>query len=112
MKFEELLDYLGQNAPYDLLDGDVAATVDKARAGNHRDPLAGEILAALIEGADVQDLETEVDRATVVNALGPLRLKYMADDAPVEGFRMVERLIQTMDLAFNEEALRKRRTED
>lgn len=43
-----------------------------------------------------------------MKSLSPLRLKYMADNAPVEGFRMVEKIITTIDAAYNEEALRLR----
>lgn len=106
MTFAELIQYLDANTDFSILDGDAAATFEKASGGTHADPIIGEILKAIIEGNDCTESGCALERAGVVTAIGPLRLKYMADDAPVEGFRAVEGIIQTVDSAFNEEALR------
>ena len=50
--------------------------------------------------------DAAIDRATAVNALGPIRLLFMRDDAPAEGFRLVEDVVYRIDGAFNEEAQR------
>jgi hypothetical protein len=73
--------------------------------GSHRDPFVAEVLTALMNGAGADSPGAELERAVAVKALGPLRLKYMKDDAPVEGFRLVEKTIVTIDAAYNEEAL-------
>jgi hypothetical protein len=108
MTLSELLQYLNDNSGYVLLDGDAEETLAKARAGSHPNSLAGEIIGAIAHHCGCDSAQCAVERAQVVSAVGPVRLKYMADDAPVEGFRMVERVVQAVDGAFNEEALRNR----
>jgi len=106
MTFAELTEYLDAKSDFSILDGDGAATFQKAKDGTHQDPIIGEILNAIIEGNDCTEPACALERGGVVTSIGPLRLKYMADDAPVEGFRAVEGIIQTIDSAFNDEALR------
>ncbi|MFO8154168.1 hypothetical protein [Thioalkalivibrio sp.] len=105
MTLEQLLNYLDDQMERDFLDGDAAETLNKARDGSHSDPIVAEILTALMDGAGADSPGTELERAVAVKAIGPLRLKYMKDDAPVEGFRLVEKTIVTIDAAYNEEAL-------
>lgn len=107
MTLKELIDYLATHTQYPVLDGDVAQAMDKARAGRHRDALMGAIIKNLSEpGGGV--IDAPITRAQATTALGPIRLQYMKDDAPVEGFRMVERIIHAIDSAFNDEALREK----
>ena len=106
MTFRELIAYLGAHSKHEMLDGEVATTLEKARSGAHRNPLAGQIVAALYEKTGLIDLEAPLERANAINALGPIRLAYMRDDAPVEGFRLVEEVVYLIDGAFNEEAQR------
>ncbi|MFZ5558295.1 MAG: hypothetical protein ACOZDY_16505 [Pseudomonadota bacterium] len=106
MTFAELLDYLDAHTPYRLLDGTPEETLAKARSGAHRDPVAGAILTALFDRSGATGASAPVERAQAVAALGPIRLEYMRDDAPVEGFRMVEKIVHAIDGAFNDEALR------
>jgi len=105
MTLEQLLHYLDHHLDQRFLDGDAAQTLVRARAGSHRDPIAAEIVSALMTGAGADAPGTALERATAVKAIGPVRLKYMKDDAPVDGFRLVEKTIVTIDAAFNEEAL-------
>lgn len=105
MTLEHLLNYLHENLDERFLDGDATETLSKARTGEHREPIVAEILSALMSGAGADRPDTELDRATAVKAIGPVRLIYMKDDAPVEGFRLVEKTIVTIDAAYNEEAL-------
>lgn len=105
MKFADLLHYLHQHTDYDILDGGPAETLEKSRAGTHRNPIVGEIIRTAAEGLGIESVDAEIERVAFVNALGRLRLKYMADDAPVDGFRTVETVIATTDAAFDEEAL-------
>lgn len=105
MTLSELLNYLDRHMDTEFLDGDAAGTLAKARNGEHKDPIVAEILAALMDGAGADGPDTTLERAEAVKSIGPVRLKYMADDAPVEGFRLVEKTITTIDAAYNEEAL-------
>jgi hypothetical protein len=105
MTFEQLLHYLDYHMDQRFLDGDASQTLNKARDGSHRDPIVAEVLVALMDGAGADSEDTELDRATAVKSIGPVRLKYMKDDAPVEGFRLVEKTIVAIDAAYNEEAL-------
>ncbi|MCG5523922.1 hypothetical protein LRB11_03115 [Ectothiorhodospira haloalkaliphila] len=107
MTLSELLSHLDAHTGLGLLDGSPQETLDKARDGEHTGPIAGEIVKAL-GGDGERDAQTLIERAQAVKALGPLRLKYMGDDAPVEGFRMVEKTITGIDEAFNEEALKEK----
>lgn len=108
MTLAELLQYLDENSQYAILDGTPEETLTKARAGTHKDALAGEIIRHMQDAAGASEVGGTIDRATAATSLGPLRLRYMRDDAPVEGFRMVERIILAIDLAFDAEALRQR----
>ena len=106
MTFGELLAYVGAHSRHDFLDGDAAATLIKVRAGSHRNPLAGQILAALDDKLGSNGLDAPVERAAAINALGPLRLRFMRDDAPAAGFRLIEEIVYLIDGAFNDEAQR------
>lgn len=108
MTFAELVQYLADNTRFPVLDECVLKTIDKARAGSHRDPVMGEIVRAMFEGAGLEGPHSPVTRAQATLALGPLRLRYMKDDAPIEGFRMVDGVVRAIDGAFDEEALRAR----
>lgn len=106
MTLKELIQYLDSNSGYSLLDGDPSQTLLRASEGKHREPLIGEIINAIARHCGDAKEDCVVERAQAVSAIGPIRLQYMRDDAPVEGFRMVERIIQAIDGAFNDEALR------
>ena len=106
MTLAELLAYLEAHTPFDLLDGTPEETLAKVRAGRHRHPVAGAIVAALAERGGASGTEAPLERAQAVAALGPLRLAYMKDDAPVDGFRMVEKVVHAIDGAYNDEAQR------
>ena len=107
MTLGELLTELDTRTGQAFLQGSPAETLTLARANEHADPLIGDIVRRL--AADCDSVDCVILRVPSVNTLGPLRLKYMADDAPVEGFRLVERTIQGIDDAFNDEVLRARR---
>jgi hypothetical protein len=108
MTLGELLQYLDENTEFDLLDGSPADSVAKAKDGSHQNPYAAEIITSALEKLGINGADDEIERVPFVKSLAPVRLKYMADDAPVEGFRTVEKVIATTDLAFNEEDLAKK----
>lgn len=106
MKFGDLLTYLDTNTPYEILDGSAAESVAKAKDGSHKNAYAAELINTVLDNAGISDdADSELARIQFVNSLGKMRLKYMADDAPVDGFRLVETVITTADAGFNEEAL-------
>lgn len=106
MTFIELLGYLGSHSKYDLMDGDISQTLNLSLEGQHKNPVIGDIIAQMYKNSGVSQLDDSVSRAQAVNALGPVRLFYMKDDAPVEGFRLVEDIVYKIDGAFNDEAMR------
>jgi hypothetical protein len=105
MTLGELLQYLEDHTDYDILDGTPAETVARSKAGSHKNAYAAELISTALAKLGIDGADDGIERVPFVNALAPLRLKYMADDAPVEGFRFVEKVIATTDAAFNEEAL-------
>lgn len=109
MTFAELLQYLNANSGLELLDGSLEETLEKACAGTHRHPILGAIVRDLYERSAVAGLQAPIERAAAVNALGRLRLDYMKDDAPADAFRTIEKIVYTIDSAFNDEALREKR---
>jgi len=97
---------LETSLPGQILDGDAAETLNKARAGKHRDALAGKIIASLFDKSALPDATAPITRSQAIAALAPIRLEFMKDDAPAEGFRQVEKIVHAIDGAFNDEALR------
>ncbi|MDA8327814.1 MAG: hypothetical protein M0Z83_02450 [Betaproteobacteria bacterium] len=106
MTFTALLSYILQHSKYDLAQGDVSATLNAALNEQHNNTIAGHIIAQLYTHSALQSPDEELNRAQAIKALGPIRLHYMKDDAPVEGFRMVEDIVHKIDGAYNDEALR------
>lgn len=104
MTLLQLFSYLNENTPHRFFstEDELAAAI----AGQHESPLMGEMIRLIAEKNGCSDIHCELKREVVVTALGPLRLEYMKDDAPVEGFRLLEGTIPVIDLAFNDEALK------
>lgn len=106
MTFIELISYIGAHSKYDLMDGDAANTLAASMAGNHKNPVVGNIIAQMYKNSGISSADMPIVRAQAINTLGPIRLFYMKDDAPVEGFRLVEDIVHKIDGAFNDEAMR------
>lgn len=106
MTFSELLLALEHRLPATILNGDAAATLDAARKGMHKHALVGTIIASLFEKSAMAGIDAAITRSQAIAALAPIRLEFMKDDAPVEGFRLVEKIVHAIDGAFNDEALR------
>jgi hypothetical protein len=102
MHFNALLTFLESKAPGSFLSKDLATTLELAKQPPEN--VGQEIVQALVEHCQIKNGDMPLERAQAVNALGKIRLKYMKDDAPVDGFRLVEKTIQWIDDAFNEEA--------
>ena len=106
----ELLIYLDRESGYPVLDGDCEETIKKASAGRHKDPLAGQIVAAMAASVNATTAKTPILRAQATTALGPLRLKAMRDDVSGHELRRMERTVHAIDGAFNDEALAARKS--
>lgn len=106
MTFQELFTYLNQNTPYDYITD--ASPLTAAIEGQHENPLIADIISSVAKSCECINIEQTVLRQDVIKALGPLRLKYMKDDAPIEGFRLIQGAVPAIDLAFNDEALKDR----
>lgn len=104
MTLQELINYLDTNTSHRFSTDD-NKTLQHVRDGTHPDGLIGELLKAITDKCECTDESCELTRERVVLSIGPLRLKYMADDAPVEGFRLIEGTITAIDDAFNKEAI-------
>ncbi len=108
MTFAELLQQLEKRLPGHILDGDAAETVSKARDGRHKHVLGAKIIFSLFEHSRLPDVSALISRSQAVAALAPIRLEFMKDDALVEGFRLVEKIVHAIDGIFNDEALRQK----
>lgn len=106
MTFAELLQYLHDAAGLDVLDGTPEQTLVKAQSNRHKNLLTGQIIAGMFLKTGLVSVDDPITRAQAVTAIGPIRLVFMKDDAPVEGFRLVEKIVEGIDSAFNDEALR------
>ena len=106
MTFNELLQFVLQHSKYPLAQGDVHATLEAALQERHHNSLVGHVIAQMYSNSGLTSPEGNLDRAQAIKALGPIRLYYMKDDAPVEGFRLVEDIVHKIDGAYNDEALR------
>ena len=60
----------------------------------------------MYKNSGITQIDDVIVRVQAVKTLGPIRLFYMKDDAPVEGFRLVEDIVHKIDGAFNDEAMR------
>ncbi|MDH5257203.1 MAG: hypothetical protein OEX07_04325 [Gammaproteobacteria bacterium] len=106
MTFQELFIYLNENTKYDFITD--TSPLEGAINGKHENELIGDIISSVAKSCGCETVDQTLLRQDVVKALGPIRLKYMKDDAPVEGFRLVEGTVPVIDQAFNDEALKNR----
>jgi len=105
MTLGELFSFLDEKTQYGYcVDGQDAVAL--ALANNHPTDIVADIVQMIAQACGCENDSCEVQRQQVVGSLGPIRLKFMADDAPVDGFRIVEETVRTIDDAFNVEALK------
>jgi hypothetical protein len=102
----ELLHYLHEHSTVRLLDGTAEESIRRAVTNDHSQSVASEIIRALNERAGDAGGGALLERVDAVKCRGPFRLKYMADDAHVASFRVVEKAITTVDATYREEVLR------
>lgn len=105
MTLGDLLVRLQRLSGYDILVGSPRETLAAVEGGTHVNPTVGEILQTIMRWCLAEDEKATVERASVVSALGPLRLRLMLDECPGEGFKLLNDLIEAIDAAFDEERL-------
>lgn len=106
MRLGDLLQRLDAYCAERVLAGmSPAAALEAAQAGGHPHPTTGEALAMLLNWTPARGIDDALTRGQAVDALGPLRRRYMEDAAPAEGLREVQAIIEAMDAAFDDEAL-------
>ncbi len=105
MRLGELLVFLDQKTVGRFICDDAITTFHRVKEHNYPYPIEGEIIQAIMSYQDCHTVDCELLREQAIKALSPLRLKYMADDAPVTAFRMIEGTIVAIDTAYNEQAL-------
>lgn len=104
MTLIQLFSYLNEHTAHEFFK--TPADLLAAMQGEHDNPLIGNMIHLIAKKCQCKNVDCELKREDVVTALGPLRLEYMKDDAPVDGFRLLEGAIPVIDLAFNDEALK------
>jgi hypothetical protein len=101
MTYAELLDAVQTRTAYSLVCGDADTTLRRAISGQHADALLGEILLMIYQWCHLHDVHALVERAAVVNALGPLRRRFMAGAGCAHDFLRLNRIIEAIDAAFD-----------
>ncbi len=82
------------------------AALEAAVAHTHPHPLGGEVLRLWHGWCGAKNAEVRVDRGALIDALGPLRRQAMADELGAAEFRLLSRIVEGIDAAFDAQALR------
>lgn len=101
MTYVQLMETLQARTGYTLLCGNADAALIAAAAGRHPDAFLGEVASMIYAWCALSDIHAEVERASVVNALGPLRRRYMAGEGSAADFRRLSHIIEAIDAAFD-----------
>lgn len=101
MTYAQLLEALQTRTGYALLCGNADDTVMAAEAGHHPDAFLGEIASMVYRWCALTSIHAGVERAAVVNALGPLRRRYMAGEGSAADFRRLNHIIEAIDATFD-----------
>lgn len=110
MRFADLLLQLDPRTGGALLCGLAPQeALDAAAAHAHPDPVGGEILRLWRDWCPLTDAAATVERSALVNALGPLRRRAMADELSPEGFQLLNRVVEAIDAVFDEAVLQRGR---
>ena len=108
MTYAELLDAVQASTSCCLVGDDADTALRAAISGQHTDALLGEILAMIYQWCGLHSVQARVERAAVVNALGPLRRRFMAGEGNPQDFLRLNRIIEAIDAAFDAEIQRQR----
>lgn len=69
------------------------------------DDFLAEVAAMIYNWCALTDPHAQVERAAVVNALGPLRRRFMADEGAPQDFHRLNLIIEAIDAAFDDAIL-------
>jgi hypothetical protein len=102
LPFRDCLAHLDAHCGGDLLDGrspdEVLAMLERSEQPGPYD----EALRMLVEWLPLRDAGQTVTRIELIQALGPLRLRYQTQDGDTESYRALVRLICAIDAAYDE----------
>lgn len=104
MTFTQLLLFLQNILQRPILIDSPSHTLDLIASEKHPDEMLGEMLKLMLDWCRITDAEQPVERAALINALGPMRLKLMGDDGDIHAYRLIGQLIAAVDEAFDLEA--------
>jgi hypothetical protein len=105
MTFAELLQRTEGHCAGRVLDGDATQTLARLRDGSHRDAAMQPVLKMVIDWCALTGANDPVERAAVVNALGPMRLELMRSGKDLETYAALNSFIAAVDAAFDEAVL-------
>ena len=105
MTFAEFLLRIDAYCDHRVLAGNPVETFEAVRQGRHPDAHYARPIKVLIDWCVLTSSDTVVERAALVNALGPVRLAYQQDDAPQDGYAELAKLIRAIDAAFDDALL-------
>ncbi|MDX5334105.1 MAG: hypothetical protein LPK58_08660 [Gammaproteobacteria bacterium] len=105
MTFAEFLRRIDTYCDHRVLAGTPAGTFAAVQDGTHPDAAYGPLLKTLLDWCAVRSADTRVERAALVNALGPLRLGYQQEGASQAGYAELAALIRAIDAAFDDARL-------
>lgn len=102
MTFQELMEFLDQQSGFHFIQGkDLTATLEEAKNTGLPNPLLGKAILAIHQHAQCQSLDDPITRTDAFNAIGPLRLSTMADDAHPDDVKTILKLTYEIDKAFD-----------
>ena len=105
MRFSEFLARIDPYCDRQVLQGDVQHTFALLRAHRHPHAAYQKLLRMLMDWCTITQPDADVERASLVNALGPIRLEHQTDNAPTEGYAELMKLIRAIDAAFDDALL-------
>lgn len=105
MTFAEFLLRIDAYCDERVLAGNPVESFEAVQSDTHPDKHYARLLKTLIDWCALTSSDATVERAALVNALGPVRLEYQQDDAPQEGYAELAKLIRAIDAAFDDALL-------
>lgn len=69
------------------------------------DEFLAEVTRMIYDWCALHDPHAQLERAAVVNALGPLRRRFMADEGAPQDFHRLNQIIEAVDAVFDDAIL-------
>lgn len=70
-----------------------------------KDTFLAEVVSMIYNWCALDHAHAQVERAAVVNALGPLRRRFMAGEGNAQDFHRLNQIIEAIDAAFDDAAI-------